>query len=237
MLANDGTVTPAEQDTQVTFTGHFVNGTASQDVVLALTVKGTGGTASSDWKLIDTLPFTEEAESAGKYTVPDNPTEFEKTYQADGMALKKLTDNSDIFSEFIYTFDTVLDNGTYYVEFEYTENAPASAQLDATMRSDTSKEAVAFGINRMDKINAALRYDNGEGTQRAWLAAAHPEERPTRNTNHEKERLGVVYDTSDQSLVFYVDGETCYRQKNVCVRDSEYQYWADPVQIPKRKEK
>lgn len=205
VLANDGTVTPAEQDTQVTFTGHFVNGTASQDMVLALTVKGTGDTASSDWKLIDTLPFTEEAESAGKYTVPDNPTEFEKTYQADGMVLKKLTDNSDIFSEFIYTFDTVLDNGTYYVEFEYTENAPASAQLNVTMRSNAGSEAVSFGINRMDKINAALRYNADD--DRTWLSDSHPEERPPHNTNHEKERLGVVYDTSDQSLVFYVDGK------------------------------
>ncbi len=207
VLANNGTVKPAEQDAQVTFTGHFVNETASQDMVLDLTVKGTGSAQSSDWKLIDTLPFTQEAESAGKYTVPDNPTEFEKTYQADGMVLKKLTDNSDIYSEFIYTLDTVLSNGKYYVEFEYTENAPTNAQLNATLRSNTAKEAVAFGINRMETINAALRYDNKEGTQRAWLASSHPEERPPHNTNHEKERLGVVYDTSDQSLVFYVDGK------------------------------
>ena len=98
------------------------------------------------WELIKELPFTQEAENAGNYSVSPDETKFEKTYSDDGMILKALTDDSgsDTFVEFNYAFGQTLNDGRYYVEFEFTENAPTSGSLNATVRGDS--EAFTWAI-------------------------------------------------------------------------------------------
>ena len=155
------------------------------------------------WQEVKTYSFTQEAEEAGNYTIKgdngngvDCTDQFEKIYTEDGMTLNKLSTYTSVYAEFTYQFDTILENGKYYVEFEYTENAPTNGQLNITPQGSDGKEVASFAVNRMAPINMALRYDNNEGTQRVWLKDTHPEELAQHNTNHEKERLGFVYDLS-----------------------------------------
>ena len=172
------------------------------------------------WELIKELPFTQEAENAGNYSVSPDETKFEKTYSDDGMILKALTDDSgsDTFVEFNYAFGQTLNDGRYYVEFEFTENAPTSGSLNATVRGDS--EAFTWAISKSSPVGIAARTDGTSETAGGW-GTVPASEKPS-HTSGAREKQGVIFDTSDQSLVLYKDdtavtGNKLYTRYIACV--------------------
>lgn len=198
VISNTGVVARPAVDTDVTLTATFTRGSdrTTRTFNFRVLAEEGGGEIEAEWNLLQNITF-DSLESATVNAGAASAALNDEGY----LTISNNTDTalSGDSATVSFGISPVLDNGIYYIEFEYEENLTAG-QLWQSIRQE-STEGITF-TNTASAISLALRtqqdVDNGTGTG-GWVNG------PSGHQHGAVEQLGFLYNSQDDSVEVYLN--------------------------------